>query len=227
MKFYVETGHPVAVDSLDHIYPLGAERDNTRSPRFNEKLRRFPGGVLDLGCAGGGFVHDMVKEGRPAVGLDGHDYNFKFGSKEWGKIPDNLFMCDITKPYTVHAGDGMPFQFEIVTAFEVLEHIEERDLPMLFENVRRHMHPEGIFLGTASLKMNPHPYHPQIYMHPTVKPMEWWLEVLEREGFVFDEGLAKYFGGDILRPIQLSSWLFMRRISNFGFGIADLGGGDE
>ena len=54
---------------------------NHRNWRFNHNIGLlFPGRfikVLDLGCAGGGMVHDFLDGGHVAVGLEGSDYCLK------------------------------------------------------------------------------------------------------------------------------------------------------
>lgn len=75
----LETDHPVAISSNDTKYPRGSKNDNSIVPRFNHKLYQFLGvqtrlRVLDLGCAGGGFVRSLIDDGHLAVGLDGSDY---------------------------------------------------------------------------------------------------------------------------------------------------------
>ena len=37
MKFYLDTDHPVALDSLDQVYPMGTRTDNTINLKFNKK----------------------------------------------------------------------------------------------------------------------------------------------------------------------------------------------
>src|SRR3990167_2627697 len=98
----VETDYPVALDSPDHLEPWGTKQDNSVNKRFNKKLIKLFGhtpNVLDLGCAGGGFVRSIIKQGGLAVGIEGSDYSKKIKRAEWAKIPDNLFTADITKPF--------------------------------------------------------------------------------------------------------------------------------
>src|SRR5262249_52883832 len=148
---------PVAYDSPDHRFPTGTRRDNSRNRRFNVKLYQLLGRhmprvgprgawvywpnidlkVLDIGCAGGGFVKDCLDDGYLAVGLEGSDYSKKRNRAEWATIPDYLFTCDVTKDFDVVLRDGggeRRILFDAVTAWEVMEHIAERDLPKVAEN---------------------------------------------------------------------------------------------
>lgn len=53
----LKTNHPIAIDSKDHISPLGAAQDNTRNLKFVNKcetLFKKKLSFLDVGCSGGG-----------------------------------------------------------------------------------------------------------------------------------------------------------------------------
>lgn len=184
MTWYCETAHPVAVDSPDHTHPLGTKRDNHRNLEFNRRLvaliGREPVSVLDIGCAGGGMVQSFVEQGHLAVGIEGSDYSKNIGRAAWGKIPGNLFTADATKPFIVHQGNGGPFKFDAVTAWEFFEHIRERDLPGVLENIRHHLKVNGWLIGsiaTTCVKQS------GIIYHQTAKPEAFWLDLFRRNGF--------------------------------------------
>jgi SAM-dependent methyltransferase len=191
----VETAHPLASDSDDTRFPWGARNDNSICLKFNDRLYRlFPGkahlAVLDLGCAGGGFVRSLIDDGHLAVGLDGCDLPKRERLGEWGTIPAHLHTCDVTKPFAVKdAASGDPLLFDAVTAWEVLEHIRDEDLDGLFRNVRRHLAPDGLFLCSVSTVEDSNPQLGAVY-HVTVRPRQWWLRRLEGLGFcVCEQGV--------------------------------------
>src|SRR6185295_10711220 len=108
-------------------------RDNSRNARFNRRLDEVLGSrgaysLLDLGCAGGGLVRSVLEDGHDAVGLEGSDISRRERSGDWATIPYHLFTCNIVKPFRVLRANGRPARFTVVTAWEVLEHIPERDL---------------------------------------------------------------------------------------------------
>jgi SAM-dependent methyltransferase len=150
-KLRLESQHPVASYSQDTKKPRGAKNDNSLQQSFNNKLFEFypnngnPLNILDLGCAGGGLVRSLLDDGHFAIGLEGSDFPKTHGLGEWNTIPGNLFTCDITEPFllTEETTTSQPFLFDIVTAWEVLEHIPEERLPQLMENIRRHLKPDG------------------------------------------------------------------------------------
>lgn len=203
-KFFLETKHPIAKDSLDYLYPVGAIRDNSRRPKFNEKLRKYPGSVLDLGCAGGAFVKDCVDEGRIAIGLEGSDFNKSQKKFEWATIPDNLFTCDLTKPFIIHTGDKKPYQFDIITAWEFFEHIEKKDLPQLFTNIRNHLVNGGLVFASISHDRQLHEKYNGIDLHRTVEARSWWVEQFRLNGFIEDQEIAGHFAGRWVRDGRLS-----------------------
>lgn len=212
MKFRLLTEHPVAVYSQDHIVPGGTMHDNSRNSRFNKKLYRLllhisPIRICDLGCAGGGFVKDCLDDGHVAIGIEGSDYSTKWdgpgGTREerelrkpgrraeWATIPDNLFTADITKPFEVTVGDPAdrmsfrPAVFDVFTAWEVMEHLHESDLPVLCDNVRHHLAPGGIWV--MSVSEQPGDYH------VCVNDRRWWLQLFDRNGFRNRDDLVEQF----------------------------------
>jgi len=213
MKFKLITDHPVALDSPDHIQPHGTKRDNTIKPRFNECLIDcFEGkkpSVLDFGCAGGGMVRSLIDDGCIAVGLEGSDYNLVRNRKEWRVIPDNLFTCDLGYPFTLTNGSKEPYQFDVITAWEFLEHMPEERLPVMIENMRRHLKPKGLLIGSTNPSSTFEYAHAPGDMehHLTQKSMVWWSDLFWDHGFKSDRDIEQHFNGK-------SAWL---RFIQFAF----------
>lgn len=156
--FKVESEHPVATESLDHKFPAGTKNDNSTSKKFvmemQERLNSWNHSVLDLGCSGGQMVRDFIGIGWHGVGIEGSDYSRLHGRANWPELDGiNLFTCDITKPFTVThhmVSGGRPYEFGLITMWDVIEHISERDLYTVFDNVIKHLKPGGIFVATTS-----------------------------------------------------------------------------
>ena len=179
----LRTDHPIAETSLDHTHPRGSALDNTKNPRFVSKLLsiRSIGSLLDIGCAGGGSVSEFIDAGVPVViGLEGSDYSLKTGRAEWPKIPNNLFTCDVTNPFTLYNGKKIQ-KFEIVTAWEFFEHISEEDLPGLMDNLRNHT--QGDSWIFCSICPSSDVWEGNEY-HQTQKPLEWWVEFFRVHGWI-------------------------------------------
>src|SRR3954466_16367742 len=145
----LETKHPVAFESPDHLAPRGTMNDNSTNKKFvtfmAERIdRELPGvihGSLDLGCSGGQLVRDFRDMGWIAVGLEGSDYSLKHKRANWPELAGkNLFTCDITKPFELLNHEA-PLKFDLITAWEVIEHIGTADLDQLFRNITTRLRP--------------------------------------------------------------------------------------
>ena len=192
----IETDHPLAVDSVDHQWPSGTMRDNSKSPAFNRKLFALgPPRVLDLGCSGGGMVEAILVGGGFAVGVEGSDYSRKANRAAWATIPGHLFTADATEPFQI-TREGEPVTFTAVTAWEFLEHIPEERLAGVFANIDRHLEPHGLLI--VSVATIPDDWQGHTY-HATVRPAEWWVERLRVAGFGLVPELTEYFAPDWVR----------------------------
>ncbi|MDR3515256.1 MAG: methyltransferase domain-containing protein [Azospirillaceae bacterium] len=181
----VRAARPVATTSRDHLYPTGTIQDNTRHPRFFQACERHFGRrlrYLDLGCSGGGLVFDARLRGHLGIGIEGSDASFQAQRAEWRTIPEALFTGDITQPFGVFdKATGVALDFDVISAWEVLEHLEEGDLPQLFANVLAHLAPSGLFVGSVS--MVPEILSNGVDLHRTIRPREWWQAVFGASGF--------------------------------------------
>jgi len=186
--FEVITDFPVALASDDHKVPLGTLNDNTRCPRFVaacERVLQKPLRFMDLGCAGGGLVLDFLLRGHEAIGLEGSDLSLRTLRAEWRVLPHNLFTCDVTKPFFVRrATEQASAVFDVVSAWEVLEHLSEGELPQFFENVHRHLSPEGFFVGSIATFPCEAPETGAQY-HRTVQARGWWEGRFQESGLAF------------------------------------------
>lgn len=200
----IATEKSVAIDSLDHIHPHGTAWDNSIWPPFNEKLfalTKTPR-LLDIGCAGGGFVKSILDDGGFAVGIEGSDYSEKHQRAEWATIPKNLFTADATEPFQL-TENNQPILFDVVTAWEFFEHIAEDKISGVIDNIKRHITDDGaliVSVCTISAGLS----EEGIEHHVTIHPPEWWYdEVFYPAGFTVDEQLRDYFEPDWVRgPIN-------------------------
>jgi hypothetical protein len=206
LEISVKAERTVALGSADHLHPHGTRQDNSRNPRFNRKMYDlFPEldhtlTILDIGCSGGGFVRDCLNDGCVAVGLEGSDYSQKRHRAEWAVIPQYLFVCDVTAPFevTIRAGaNDRPKQLEcdVVTSWELIEHISERDLPIVAKNVRSHLRPGGLWIMSVS----PHADLVNLALHQTVRPREWWIRTFAGLGFQNLDAYVRYFNTQFVR----------------------------
>lgn len=182
------TEFPIALASHDTTFPRGAKLDNTHCPNFLRRCSELfaAPSLLDLGCAGGGLVEDFLEAGLVAFGVDGSSLPKVMGREPWAKYPYCFGTADITQPFQVVAQReeflAQAMEFDIVSAWEVLEHISESDLPFLVENIRRHMKPASIFCASICTVPDEDPGIGAVW-HVTVKPREWWIATLQEFGF--------------------------------------------
>lgn len=212
MSVRVFTDHPVALESTDHLDALhgGAANDNSRNPHFNRKLAGlYPDRllrVLDIGCAGGGFVRSLLDEGHYAVGLEGSDYCSSRGKFEWAALGGkNLFNCDVTRHFAVMSVGEIgtsPNYFDVVTAWEVMEHFRPAELPQVIKNVKSHLRDRGIWVMSVSEQNDGG------HFHKTVMNRDWWLKLFSDHGLRNRDDLVRHFGEDWVRGPKKTEWAF-------------------
>lgn len=183
---------PIALDSDDHINPDGIYLDNNVSVRLVEEIEKFfqrKINFLDLGCAGGALVCELIDRGHNAVGIDGSDHCLNFrqeaadklnmakplGYQNWqthGK--SRLFTADITKEFQLF-DNGEPMTFDLITAWDVMEHFFPERVDVFMQQVKKHLKPNGYFVASiAMFSLNKH----NVEYHKSNFPSEWWIERL-------------------------------------------------
>jgi len=194
----------VAFKSPDHLMPWGTKQDNSVNRRFNDKVyklypRQEQLKVLDMGCSGGGFVKSCFDEGCLAVGLEGSDFSKRRGRAEWRSIPEYLFTCDVTGKFEIFlekSGVSELLQFDVVTCWEMMEHIAEADISKVAANVKRHLAPGGIWI--MSVSPNEEVIH-GVRLHQTVQQKPWWVNKFAESGLFHSEPHVQYFNTQFVR----------------------------
>ena len=213
--FRLETSYLIAFDSPDHLYPCGTRRDNSKCNDFNKSFYNIikelgyskPYNILDLGCAGGGMIRTFIRDGHNAIGLEGSDYCKKRGKFEWTVIPESLFTCDIAKPFTIYDENGNIAKFDLVTAWDFLEHIKEGDdLLQVIGNIKKHL--RGIFVCNISHRLSVQVEN-DLNLHQTVRPPKWWDSLFEDNSFEKRDDIFKKFNNNFVRKdIQSSNRVY-------------------
>jgi len=179
----------IATDSTDHMHPRGTINDNTRHPRFvracEKIIQRSCIKHLDLGCAGGGLVWDFTMRGHQSVGIEGSDISLKEQRAAWRLIPDRLFTADIRKKYRFTDIDKEEIQFDIVTAWEVFEHIDTELVDDVLSHIADNLRQGGHLVASIS-KVDDRDLSSNISWHKTIKDENWWHNRLRQNGFVID-----------------------------------------
>ena len=201
----LDTQFPIAYESDDHRFPWGTRTSNANNGYFRAKLLRLfdeniNWALLDLGCSGGAFVESLHEMGVAAVGIEGSDYSWKNKRGSWSKLGGHrLFTSDITKPFSLRLHD-VPMMFDVITAWDVLEHLHRGDFATTFENVHRHLKNEGICIfsvATVSDCVN------GVELHKTIMSRNHWEGIFIEYGFEPVVGLKHYLAGHSARGRRL------------------------
>jgi len=190
----VITNHPIAFESPDHIMPWGTMRDNSTNLDFIAEIESYffnqPIKTMDLGCSGGQLTIDFHNRGHIAVGLEGSDYSVKHQRANWPNWHNKiLFTCDVTKEYQVNINNE-PAKFDMICAWEVVEHIHPNDLQAFFSLIAKHLAPNGIFVASVSTK---HDVIDGVVLHQSVfSENEWISNILTDESALRGSNLKYY-----------------------------------
>ena len=152
--------------------------------------------ILEFGCGAAHQFYFFREFGiRDYVGLDGNPYFIKLNPHLAG-YSDHFKLVDLNTPVRLGLS-GRDLEFDLVTSFEVLEHIQESSVPTLIESMKNHLKPGGVLLCTASLVDG-------LDVHITVKPREWWSEKFDIAGFEPHERAQEII--DALSERHPSNW---------------------
>jgi SAM-dependent methyltransferase len=186
----VITNKPIAFDSPDHLDPVGSIRDNNSNIHFILEIKKYFNNkkinILDLGCSGGQIVIDHILHGDLGIGLEGSSSVFNgAGKHNWEHYYNkNLFLCDINEPFELNE-NGDKLNFDCIQMWEVLEHIPSIKFEQLFKNIKKHMKPDGIFIGSVAIVPDP-PRHVSLFSK------ERWAEIFKEHGFQLENYYFNY-----------------------------------
>ena len=232
MKLRIITDHPIATAYAEHFdrdsdHSLCISRFS--NPQFNRRLYELKPGTLiiaDLGCSVGAFVSDCIRDGHIAIGIEGTDWYLRHIGKtkqwptdptvcirdktfqvddysEWPRFPGSFFTADITQPFRLENYDGTYVGFDVVTAWEVMEHLAPEGVAQMLQNVRSMLNSDGLFICSISEQKG--------QFHKTVRPPGWWDSAFAAAGLVLRPDLLGHFGQEWIRgPKQHAPQSFHR-----------------
>jgi len=190
-KLRVVTDHPIAWESPDHIVPVGTKNDNSSSTDYIQEVENLFQGrkinVMDIGCAGGQLIVDFHNRGHAAIGIEGSDYNIKHKQFNWPEYHQKvLWTADLTKPLKVVDENGDCVLFDLISAWEVVEHIHPDDLNFFFDNVLDQLKPDGIFV--SSVNTGPDIREDENgklhFLHQSVFLEQYWKDVILKDRII-------------------------------------------
>lgn len=154
---------------------------------FADRLRALPGRSLDVGC-GAGYVVALL--GMPTFGFEAHGVDISpVAVARAGKITPRGRVVTMMPGHIPHPDAA----FNLVTCFDVLEHLDEPDILTLRDELRRVLAPGGLLFCSASCRPSASVDHNGDNLHRTIQPPHWWAEHFEP-----DEYLARRATADLL-----------------------------
>lgn len=137
---------------------------------------------LDIGCAKGYLVKGLVDSGIDAFGIDPSEYAL---AESHSDIKDRL---------TKGIAQSIPFpdnSFDIVTYFDVLEHIPERDVPKVLQEMLR-VTKKWVVLRVVTREL-----HGDIdAYHEFIRGKDWWHKQVAKAGGTV-EPTDNFFNGAV------------------------------
>lgn len=127
-------------------------------------LKHAPHFVIDFGCGRNDFIRGLRRRG-----VDGRGIDFAFEE------------ADILAPmHRVSIADGVA---DLVTSFDALERLLTEDVPLVLDEMRRVARPGGRFVLSIAHRPSRITVNGE-GLHPTVRPLRWWLAEIARVGKV-------------------------------------------
>lgn len=126
--------------------------------------------VVDFGCGNNAFIRELRRRGIDGFGID-------FANDG----------ADIHAP--MHCVPLAPGLADVISSFDALEHLLPDDVDPVLAEMRRIGRSGGHFIFSIATRPSRITVDGQ-NLHPTVRPIEWWLERISRVGLVLDVGLS-------------------------------------
>ena len=125
--------------------------------------------ILDFGCAKGYLVKALRQLNRSAWGCDISEYALSQADKD-------------TEIFLFHAGE-LSAHYDWTLCKDVLEHVEEAELPALLKVLRAHTSRLFIAVPLGNNGAYTIPEMEQDVTHRIRRPLWWWAGLLEEAGF--------------------------------------------
>lgn len=131
-----------------------------------------PSSVLDVGCAKGFLVKALVELGVDAYGVDPSEYAFN-------EVPADIKgRTVIGAAQQLHDEDN---SFDLVTCFDVLEHIPEKDVPQVLSEMLR-VSKQWLIIRVVTKEL-PNDVDAN---HSIIREKDWWIEKIKEAGGIVE-----------------------------------------
>ncbi len=149
-----------------------------------------PKTAIDVGSGGGALVRGLGKRGVDAVGVEG-------AAGAVSLLPDRIFLHDLRSPIT-----GRVREFnELVTSFDVAEHIEPEFADVFIDNLCTCVAPWG------TIVLGPAPEGQDGLGHVNCQHPTYWIEKMEARGFALFSRLSNEIREEI-KAIEGTNFLW-------------------
>lgn len=142
-----------------------------------ERLMRTGDRHLDYGC-GAGFVVESMRS---------HVFNEGSFGTDVSSVMCNAVNKRLGGQVALQIKGGKaPFEdhaFDLVTCFDVLEHVDEEDIPGLRDDILRLLSPGGLLFCNISLRLAVSVDLNGDNLHRTVRPADWWDSIFSFDSF--------------------------------------------
>ena len=126
--------------------------------------------VVDFGCGDNAFIRELRRRGIDGLGVD-------FANDG----------ADLHAPmHCVPLAGGIA---DVVTSFDALEHLLPEDVDSVLSEMRRVGRPGGHFILSISTRPSRITVDGE-NLHPTVRPIDWWVDRIDRVGAVHAIGTS-------------------------------------
>jgi ubiquinone/menaquinone biosynthesis C-methylase UbiE len=164
MRFYEEYN--------SEYYSERTRKSKKHMMRYIKFLRKGHQKLLDVGCGEGHYVRDAIEEGIDAYGIDISSYALE---NALDTVKERISFGSITQiPFA-------DYEFDVMTAFDVIEHIHPKDTLKAVAEIRRVLKPGGIVIMTTPSSS----FGDWVsdLTHINVRPPKFWRLILEEHDF--------------------------------------------
>lgn len=145
-----------------------------------------PRSAVDVGCGGGALLRGLRNHGVPhVVGLEGSSHAIS--------MTDGILHHDLRQPFDK---DDLKLPWgggDLVTCFDVGEHIEAEFHPIFVETIVKCLAPGGTLLfGAATVGQDG-------LGHVSCRDFEYWIEAFECKGLKYDPSATKNLKANIAK----------------------------
>lgn len=114
-----------------------------------------------------------------------------------------MFTCDITKPFTIKDDLLKDCKFDLITLWEVLEHIKLEDFDILVKNILNHLDDNGLLIVSIDCTSNVNENGTEY--HVNQKSKNEWIELFKKYNLFERVEFLPFFNDHFIRSKKFSA----------------------